>query len=466
MFEERSDGYCPSTLSDGSAIPIGDFIPGDDGTGHPSRAVTALVAPYHTLQEYRNPSVNNRAAWNGFTHYKRNVQVFSHPFHWHGAPYTWLGTDGEHHWCYRYNIEDAKCAWNSNRFGGFDTPFGFVPQLYEIDESGTLVVPPPVDLDDLLSKALASILPEIRPDASLLNSLYELKDFKSLPRTISHITDSLGHLFKEASLVKEGSLLQDLGHLPMREILRRGSDVFLQWNFNIAPLLADINSVFRGIKSYQKQAAKLISDSETTKVHHYQVIVPSDQTDYTEWTDWYPLNCVAGNSLTEFWARSGRFVKFGLCKFHVELEYSYYFTPFQKQHAALLLLLDRWGINFNPQIIWNAVPWSFVVDWFTHANELIGKLRMPNMEPVIVVNKSIWSIRRDRETSCFVDAGELRGLPVSHVWETAYHRQSFDVNSSSIMLSGLTLEGLNLMESSLAAALGLSRKRRRSRRNK
>jgi hypothetical protein len=42
--------------------------------------------------------------------------------------------------------------------------------------------------------------------------------------------------------------------------------------------------------------------------------------------------------------------------------------------------LDALGFELNPQIIWNAIPFSFVVDWFTGIGDVLGSLKIDSLE--------------------------------------------------------------------------------------
>jgi len=63
------------------------------------------------------------------------------------------------------------------------------PPMYSIQDDGTLFVPPPNGLDELLDNAMIRILPGLKPKLSLINSLIELKDFKSIGHSSRNLLD-------------------------------------------------------------------------------------------------------------------------------------------------------------------------------------------------------------------------------------------------------------------------------------
>jgi hypothetical protein len=130
----------------------------------------------------------------------------------------------------------------------------------------------------------------------------------------------------------------------------------------------------------------------------------------------------------------------------------------------LLSHLDYLGINLNPAIIWNAIPWSFVVDWVAGVGPYLDQLRVENMAPQINIRRALWSVSRKRVIT--VSKGTRVSNPTYHtlltrnrlpaVTQTAYRRQLFMPSISSIQSSGLTPK-----EFSLGAALVIAQRARR-----
>lgn len=136
----------------------------------------------------------------------------------------------------------------------------------------------------------------------------------------------------------------------------------------------------------------------------------------------------------------------------------------------MLAYLDAFGVNLNPAIIWNAIPWSFVVDWLLGVSRWLDNNKIAFMEPQINIHRYLWSISRrrtilvQRRTACLPKAGATNKVlsdvvPLPKVTETAYRRDISLPSASSIISSGLSLG-----EFSLAAALVVSRRSRRSHR--
>jgi hypothetical protein len=48
-------------------------------------------------------------------------------------------------------------------------------------------------------------------------------------------------------------------------------------------------------------------------------------------------------------------------------------------NVELRALLDAFGVMWDPAIIWNAIPFSFVLDWIWDVSEWLGKWARPNL---------------------------------------------------------------------------------------
>ena len=127
--------------------------------------------------------------------------------------------------------------------------------------------------------------------------------------------------------------------------------------------------------------------------------------------------------------------------------------------------LDALGANLNPAIIWNAIPWSFVVDWVINVSQWLSTQRVGFMDPKINILRYLWSVKRVRSIIVqrkafapdYIDGPykQVSGpVPLPTVRESAYCRVVGLPSEHSILTSGL-----NANEFSLAAALVISRRR-------
>jgi len=319
--------------------------------------------------------------------------------------------------------------------------------------SGNLLSDPPL-IQTKIDSLVSSMLPILKSELSLVNSLIELKDFVTLKSTITKTSDLIGKLSKA-----------DLSLFGIRKWLHTGADNFLQWKFNVSPTISDVNGIYRSLASVEKKFRHLINNEGRTRIVHRTIHLNVPEPSYIT-VDHLPMNTTLdaiGKSRTGF-----RFHYYPTV-LHVEMEYNYWFYSFQREHAHLLALLDMFGVNFNPRILWNAIPWSFTIDWLIGVGRWLDQFKVSLLEPLINIQRCLWSVKRirtchsDFSTSVDIDPNvreiyRSTGTPSMAWTETSYKRRKFMPSVSSIELSGLSSS-----EVSLGAALAFARKPRHKR---
>lgn len=332
-----------------------------------------------------------------------------------------------------------------------------------IERSATGFVPPPADLDALIQRAIRSMMPDIKAKLSSINSIIELKDFVSLPKSI----DSTFLIFDKIKKIFSANYVKKTLKQIVNELVRSSSDNYLQLKFNIQPLISDIYGVYSAINGLERRINDLVAREGRIQKRHFSFRwnefpdVPSDERLVN---DSFTANPWLGHRYN--WSTyAERQVINSSSIFHVEMKYNYNFTSYQREHARVLLLLDSLGVNLNPQIIWNAIPWSFVVDWVLGVSQWLGQFKVLNMEPQINIIDFLWSVKRQRSIYMSTKVGNaidnwVFPAPTKKLVcvtnETSYRRQVGYPSYNSFLTSGLSSTEL-----SLGAALVLSRRRRR-----
>jgi hypothetical protein len=109
--------------------------------------------------------------------------------------------------------------------------------------------------------------------------------------------------------------------------------------------------------------------------------------------------------------------------FNATMEYSYSLPSLSELEIQLRGFLDKIGVRPDPSIIWNALPWSFVVDWFAGIGQWLERFKGANIEPRLVIRNYCHSFKVERlsKTFYFVDAAQYH---VATGKEKLYDRQS------------------------------------------
>jgi hypothetical protein len=401
-------------------------------------------------------SGGGRRVWKDFEHYKI-VQGSKGPTtvpirtkRW-GLPHTHEGRTNSIIAGYR----------TYNGVGNLTTVFGDagrlnsgLPAMYVARADGGFV-PPPADIVELQEMSMKTMLPSVHEDLSVLNAVYELKDFKRLPSTIRRLK-GLKSLFKGRFTVLS----------TLAELTKRGADLYLTHEFGIAPLISDVQNLKTALLRVEGRINDLITRGGKVNSAHYthKFIENVDVKDEPTEGGW--IQPYQAFSTTDLW-RTVRNVRYSPSVFHAQIDYNANYNQFQVQYAGLLSLLDRVGINFDPSIIWNAVPYTFLVDWVVDVNRFLQQFEVQNMKPRVNVLRYLWSIKRSRSISCRREVvlsnndttlvGHQVHMP--EVVESSYRRNATMPNMSLISTSGLTSK-----EVSLGAALLSTRSRTRRKR--
>lgn len=453
------------------------FVPVLDPTvPYAVRDVEVLVPPRRIYYSIIRDDKGSRADWHSCEHFK-SVQA--------GAPRGVAGVVLQTELSDYFPNYSAGVA--TNPFVGYHrywwgsqlSPYGDpgrldqgLPEFIQHRADGGFIPPPP-DLDNLVSRALKHMLPLIKAELSLPNSLYELKDFKRPVKNIIAFVQSGG--FKSAiSELSSGRMnsvarrtLRLTGEGPdnwsFRDVARIVSSGYLQWRFNLAPLISDIRAICTALSRAEKRINAFLAQAGRPQNKHWMFRLdeftspPTDESTGGYW-DWHSQN----QTMQTLYAR--RDVHYEPTVFHAQLQYNYNYTAFQVANARWLGMLDALGVNLNPSIIWNAVPWTFVVDWVIGISRFLDSMKTLNMQPQINIRRFLWSVKRERRI--YVSKGvistrasgapQVSPLPV--VVQTAFRRQVTTPTMSSLMASGLSQD-----EVTIGAALVFSRGRRRRR---
>lgn len=394
-----------------------------------------LTPSYDASYEVLVDSVDgSRRTWNPVSHYVRRCEVLlSVPclFRSGSAIYDdHFGNSGFWRW---QGHNPAVALYRGVTFGTLDNPSLDLFQLYQVVEDDFVVTPPP-NLDSLLEGAMKHLLPGLKDELSLVNSIIELKDFKSVSHTAAKLSLALDNKLAYIKLL--------LGKAPLKakkktfaDLSRIAADLNLQNSFNLMPLLSDINGLLTAFRTYQAQLMRLLKQSEQMKKRHHTMMLPFPDDEREEIS---PVYTASVSDAGDVQNQVRRNTVWKSAKFHVELQYTYQYTEAQRQHAVLFALLDKLGVNFNPAIIWNAIRWTFVIDWVFGVSHFLEQFKRANLEPEIVIHKALWSIKYERQLSMSLDSQDQIAIPVSSVTETAYRRTPFTMTPHLITSSGLS----------------------------
>jgi hypothetical protein len=426
----------------------------------PAFTLDSFTEPYtEFFQEITPNDEGSKHSWKSFENYKlsSDIPTMSYSIVPHGRDFGYLYSYLSKHSDPFYGVPSNSYFGSLGRFNSN------LPSMYSKRPDGGFV-PAPDDLDALRQRALSSMMPRLKAELSLINSSIELKDFVSLPHSLKTIYET----FAKVGIVRTAKNAFKTFKQVVKELTHTSADSYLQLKFNLQPLLSDIEGVFSSIHKLERRINDIVAREGSVQTRHFAFA-------WNEFPD-VPTDSRVVNTaaVSDFWSQNGVHYNYSTTAerqvfnssswFHVEMKFNYNFTSYQREHARILGLLDSLGVNLNPQIIWNAIPWSFVVDWVIGVGQWLGQFQRLNLEPQINIIDFLWTVKRHRAIHMHTKVGNAwPGIgfsePVKKLVcvtnETSYRRSVGLPPAGSILLSGLSST-----EFSLGAALILSQRRR------
>lgn len=233
-----------------------------------------------------------------------------------------------------------------------------------------------------------------------------------------------------------------------KSLIGRYSNAYLWYMFGIAPMIKTIQGVIDLMRTVRSKIADIRRRAKRLQTRHYAI----------------PIDIVSGVELPEgdsslvFSENVGDFRVVRLFadtqwvtepKYHATMKFRYDVSEL----SDLELELRAWGEAmdlFDPlAILWNAIPFSFVLDWFTNMGDWIEQLLRTPAIPIVIEDFS-HSVKFSYKTELYIHWwGESLIAPIARGTKSYYERRR-DVPS---MYTGLDFRPPSATAVSLGAAL-------------
>jgi len=140
--------------------------------------------------------------------------------------------------------------------------------------------------------------------------------------------------------------------------------------------------------------------------------------------------------------------------------FTYYFPheiAGSKRMADAAILAQRLGIEPTPELLWNIAPWSWAADWFANSGDVISNWSAFHTDGLVMLYGYMMEHHVSKITRTLVGARDASGAsyepsPVSKIIEIKRRRAATPYGF------GLNFSGFSAFQSSIIAALGLSRR--------
>lgn len=232
-----------------------------------------------------------------------------------------------------------------------------------------------VDWRMLSSQAMESMLPTFSDKGeSIVNFILELKETKSL---------------------------FDLWN-SKQSLLKNIANGHLNYSFGWRPFLSDCSRIVSALASFQKKLRQLQQDNNKPVKRHFRrpmdsIDLPAKKTG--------SANIVSG--VTGYWTQETAFlVPPTYCATCV---FKYVLPDMSLVSNQVKAFLDTLGVQADATIIWNAIPYSFVVDWFFNVGGWIHSLRSDNLSIPVEIIQFCHSIKYEWERRTSLDLKYTNG---------------------------------------------------------
>jgi hypothetical protein len=229
--------------------------------------------------------------------------------------------------------------------------------------------PPVLDITDEMKKlAWENLMPQLNDGFSMANFLFELRDIKSM--------FSLSRKLTQYVKVLSGKVLAT----------KTLAEIVLLYSFALKPMASDIQALYEDLLNTNKRVNEFIDRGRQVQSYHYKVRVEGSVTDVTPEGYEFGEHCQLETTVDYF----------------ATLRASYEYEKPSELEGFLRVM----GLRLTPEVIWNAIPFSFLVDWIYRVGDF---LRQFDKDPNLTVNikdycdtfKSVRSLKVFRKVDPF-----------------------------------------------------------------
>lgn len=253
-----------------------------------------------------------------------------------------------------------------------------------------------------------------------------------------------------------------------KEIPKGASEEYLAYQFGLAPLgqeigtfAAQVVQADRLLAQYERDAGKVVRRSYEFPTKESEELVDQDA-GYPVYMGG-PETGSLNPDLTTAQLNAVQILRTVRQKRWFSGAFTYFLPSWydarNEMSRKALLAKEILGLDLDGEVIWNLAPWSWAVDWFTNAGDVISNANSVLEDGLIMRYGYMMEHTIVKDTYIRKHPRAFRyGLPVSShvtlVTETKLRRRANPFGF------GLTWEGLDSFQLSILAALGISRNKR------
>jgi hypothetical protein len=272
-----------------------------------------------------------------------------------------------------HNFAYAAVIWKANyvnptRFGAWYTRY-----MRKAGTFSSVLLPMPQDTwdayDDARRRAWWEMQPRFETEIQLLNFIYELKDFKHLCKAlwnirVAEIGGRLRAFWKQLqkSRISDNSPPLQKGIQTLSDLTQVAATERLVEQFAIRPLISDLTAIFTTLAvTIERAQANFANRGNLSQLSHYSENGQTTQTG-------------SYGTLASAPFFDGMYTA---STFTATMQYRYKYDL----RRGWDLLSHGLGLDFNAEVLWNMIPFSFLVDYIYKVGHALHAVRLdPNTD--------------------------------------------------------------------------------------
>lgn len=320
--------------------------------------------------------------------------------------------------------------------------------LFDVDD---------IDWISLANHAVTTMKPSFKAGNSLINFLIEMKDFKGVAKAIWNRIGSPHKGFGEILDQIRGFKSADS---PMSKLAKGHLSYAFAWR----PFYEDCVSLFNTLSKFRTRYKEIVRRANIPQQSYYGTNIqePNPTSVLANSGTVRPGSWFAGLNAEWYWAVNE--TRDRPIRYSATMRFKYPLPDvLGTSWGEFFALMDSLGVNSNPAIIWNAIPFSFLIDWFIGIGRLLDGLRVDN----VVFQTEIMDFCHSAKSIITLDASAQarnynthyplgQGVSLGKVIASRYVRR---VGIPPALFT-MTTSGLNIREFLLGGSLLKSRRRR------
>lgn len=250
--------------------------------------------------------------------------------------------------------------------------------------------------ENLCVAAFTKQITQVPAKISLLNFLFELKDFRELGKSLSKIPQAL----RKDTLARDVKLTAKYGKKLPLAVAKASSDTFLSWNFQWAPFIGDLQTLSRVGTDAARRLDYLIKTNKKSVTVHY------------EKKDCYTHPNVGGEIFRNVFAGNDQYyiLRDHVVDFESTWNLFHNLHDLQDAYSGIRATLATLGVNNPLKAVWNAIPFSFMVDWVLPLGNWLEKAAVQPFTGEWVISGVSCSVHEVSTIDFYVDCSKVGGL--------------------------------------------------------